>query len=82
MTGRGLDQSSVNRVPLDTMATKSEEQKKQGWFQRKKIAATEVMYRMKTALTSEDGTAETEDDTDKVSGFAYVLYHKFGTRSV
>ena len=59
LIGQLPDQSSVDQVPLDTMATKSDEQKKQSWFQKKRTAATEVVHRI---LKGE----EEGDDSQKV----------------
>lgn len=55
---------SVDRVPLDTMSTKSEEPKKQGWFKKKR---SEVVYRLKKWKSEDDTIEETEDDIEKVS---------------
>ena len=54
------DQKSVDAGALDdTMATnQADEQKKPGWLKRKKLAAAEVMQRVKTTWKSEE---ETED---------------------
>ena len=47
LTGQLSDQSSVDRraPSVDTMATKSEEQKKQSWFQKTKTAVVHRMFK-------------------------------------
>ena len=54
------EQTFVGESDTSTMATSSDEQKKPGFFKRKKIAATGVMQRVKGTWKSEDAGDETE----------------------
>ena len=74
------DQKSVDAGALDdTMATnQADEQKKPGWLKWKKLAAAEVMQRVKTTWKSEEET----EDVGSINLYKHVCTCNFICRAI